>query len=48
MPKLGNQIKPIMSDLTKILIAGGLILALVLFAKLVNKRHQNKKKRKNR
>jgi hypothetical protein len=34
-----------MNDLTKILIAGGLILALVLFAKLINRNHKRKKRR---
>lgn len=36
-----------MSDLTKILVAAGLIIALVLFAKIVNRKH-NKKKRRNK
>lgn len=35
-----------MPDIAKLAIAAGLIIALVLFAKLVNKRHNNKKKRK--
>ncbi|TVR37067.1 MAG: hypothetical protein EA392_13605 [Cryomorphaceae bacterium] len=37
-----------MDELYKILVAGGLILALIVFAKVINKRHENKKKRKNR
>lgn len=35
-----------MDNLTQVFIAGGLILALIIFARVVNRKHRGKKKRR--
>lgn len=35
-----------MDNLTQIFIAGGLILALIVFARVVNKKHSGRRKRR--